>query len=103
MKTTPKSKFKGYDIIYVNDEWVFCDTGEPTVGNKRCCGSCSRDSTKEDHDGCLGTLKGVMNACCGHGVTDDKYVQFLDGFCVRGEDAEVVLGVLKKYREKGDE
>ena len=33
-------------------------------------------NTKEGHDGCLGTLPGIMNACCGHGDIDEAYVQF---------------------------
>jgi len=40
------------------------------------CGHCGRDATPEGHDGCVGTLIGVMNACCGHGNPEAAYVQF---------------------------
>jgi len=67
------------------------------------CIHCSRDKTKEGHDGCIGTLPDpeIMNACCGHGETRDAYIQYqggtwvggdsgnwhTDGFIVRGEEA----------------
>jgi len=37
----------------------------------------------------LGELKGFMNACCGHGIAREAYIQFLDGFSIHGEDAVV--------------
>lgn len=49
---------------------------------------------------CLGSLAGVMNACCGHGDITEAYVQFLDGFCIRGRDAKIVLGILKKWNNR---
>lgn len=44
--------------------------GKPT------CNHCGLDRTPEGHDGCIGTLKGVKNACCGHGGDESPYVQF---------------------------
>lgn len=61
------------------------------------CGNCGKRRTDEGHDACLGTLIGVMNACCGHGNEDEAYIQFLDGECVRGKDAKIILNMLKKY------
>lgn len=40
------------------------------------CGHCGIDRTPEGHDGCIGTLENVMNACCGHGETKHAYIQF---------------------------
>lgn len=40
------------------------------------CGHCGLPRTKEGHDGCIGTLEGVKNACCGHGEEAVAYVQF---------------------------
>jgi hypothetical protein len=37
-----------------------------------------------------------MNACCGHGVVDEAYVQFLDGASVHGRDALTIIDILKK-------
>lgn len=70
---------RGHQIELVNGAWRFEDTKEPTVGNRRPCGYCDRPETVEGHDACLGTLPGVLNACCGHGVDRDAYVQMKDG------------------------
>lgn len=98
-----KSYLRGHEIELVNGEWVYRDTKEPTVdtwGN-RPCGSCGMFKTIEGHDGCLGTLPGIMNACCGHGRSSEAYVQFLDGHAIHGKDATIILDILKNNR-KGD-
>lgn len=43
---------------------------------KEKCGHCGLHRTEQGHDGCIGTLEGVMNACCGHGEKSVAYVQF---------------------------
>lgn len=43
---------------------------------KPSCNHCGLQRTKEGHDGCIGTLENVRNACCGHGDTPVAYVQF---------------------------
>lgn len=43
---------------------------------KEICGHCGIKRTSDGHDGCIGTLSGVMNACCGHGEDRMAYVQF---------------------------
>lgn len=43
---------------------------------KEKCGHCRLRRTKQGHDGCIGELEGVMNACCGHGEESTAYVQF---------------------------
>jgi len=53
----------------------------------RPCPRCGRARTAEGHDICLGTLPGVLFACCGHGNTDDAYVVFDTGDGLRGEEA----------------
>lgn len=45
------------------------------------CGHCNLPNRVDGHDACLGTIPGVMNACCGHGDVRCAYVQF------RPEDA----------------
>jgi hypothetical protein len=39
-----------------------------------------------DHeaDKCLGTLPGVKNACCGHGVKELAYICFNNGLIIEG-------------------
>ena len=98
---TAMSRLRGHEIEFLNNEWIYSDTKETTVSafRDRPCGRCNEHNTPEDHDACLGTLKGIMNACCGHGVASEAYVQFLDGFSIRGKDAVDVLEILKKHRD----
>ena len=79
-----KSYLRGHQIIHKNNKWLYAGTLIPTIGNERPCGYCGKENTKEGHDGCLGRLEGVMNACCGHG-TDKAYVMFESGMIIRGE------------------
>lgn len=93
---------RGHPISYVDDRWVYSDTSTPTVGNERDCGHCGEPNSKEGHDGCLGTLPGIMNACCGHGDLEEAYVQFSPGNCVRGLDAVAEIDRLKALVLSGD-
>ena len=43
---------------------------------KENCKHCGLNRTEQGHDGCIGELVGVMNACCGHGEVKMAYVQF---------------------------
>lgn len=69
-------------------------SGRINIGN---CNKCGKPPTPKDHDHCLGTLPGVMNACCGHGNKELAYIQFLDGFVINGNSACIILEELKKY------
>lgn len=89
---------RGHEIYFKDNKWFYVDNNDE-VREDRCCKKCGRYFTKEGHDGCLGKLIGVMSACCGHGNEEECYVQFLDGECVRGEDAKIIIDVLKKYRK----
>ncbi len=91
-----KSTWRGHEIEYIDDAWRFVDTGEPTAGSNRPCGHCGRDTTAEGHDGCLGTLEGVRNACCGHGVVKDAFVQMSDGKHIQGWDAVIAMRKLQR-------
>lgn len=99
---TARGKMHGHDIQWDEgrEEWLFTDTGEPTVETwrDRPCGHCGMHATPEGHDGCLGTLPEhiVRNACCGHGNDDEAYVQFWDGACVRGAEALEEIEKLRK-------
>lgn len=46
------------------------------VNRENPCKHCGLRITPEGHDPCLGTIPGVMNACCGHGRDEEAYVQF---------------------------
>jgi hypothetical protein len=84
---TARSNWRGHPIESAPVGWIYSDTGEPTVGSRRPCGRCHRPPTSEGHDACLGTLAGVMNACCGHGNTEAAYVQMNNGSARRGKAA----------------
>lgn len=85
--TMEKSYLKGHEIELINNVWHYSDTKTPTVIDgkyqERPCGHCGKPNTEEGHDGCLGLLPGVINACCGHG-TDEGYIMFENGVTIRG-------------------
>lgn len=88
---------RGHNIIMSNGVWVYADNGQPTEnGYKvRPCGECGLPRTPEGHDRCLGTLPGVLNACCGHGDERSAYVQFADGNRLSGRDAVEAINTRK--------
>ena len=96
-----EDKFRGHNIGFnENKEWIFNDTKQLVGENKnRPCGACGKPNTKEGYDGCLGELKGLMNACCGHGVVRSAYIQFLDGRCLYGEEALEEIPKLKGIKD----
>jgi len=91
-------KFRGNDIEFINGEPVYSDTKEsvPDTWMKRPCGNCGLHFTEEGHDGCLGTLPGVMNACCGHGNINEAYIQYWDGLRIDKEEAIAEMKELKR-------
>jgi len=57
--------------IYFNfklNEWIFSDNDEMVKSSNRSCIRCKKRPTAEGYDACLGHIKGVSSACCGHGV-----------------------------------
>ena len=70
------------------------------------CRWCNRERTPEGHDGCLGTLPGVVYACCGHGG-DAGYVMFENGLTITGyfdhvnvpfRDRKIPMGITVQSR-----
>ncbi len=60
-------------------------TGELTQPReKQRCRVCKARRTKEGHDPCLGTLPGVLAACCGHGDVRRSYLLLSDMTIIRG-------------------
>lgn len=97
-----KSFLRGHPIIYINEEWVYTDTKEPTAGNPRSCGKCGEEDTPEGHDACLGIIPGVKNACCGHGENGEAYIDYWDGkrFVLEATDVMELQERLNKALEK---
>ena len=90
------SSYRGHSIEFINDHWVYLDTKELVSSIKdRDCGNCGRVNTKDSHDPCITNLKYTMNACCGHGESEEAYIQFSNGFCIRGIFALVFSKLLK--------
>lgn len=87
---------RGHQMKLVLGRWRYADNGITVELDKnRQCGHCQLDNTPEGHDGCLGVLPKVMNACCGHGDAKDAYVQFNDGSNVHGINAIATIEILK--------
>ncbi len=85
-----RGKFLGHAIYYDErcSQWLF-GNGVPVseAWKDRSCGHCGLPNTPQGHDGCLGILPGVMNACCGHGEIREAYVQFSNGTIIRKQAA----------------
>lgn len=94
---TTVSLLRGHRIHFESGRWVYSDTSEPTekMHKKRPCGQCGEYATEDGHDACIGTLQGVMNACCGHGLIEEAYVQFWNRTTIHGYDA------INYFRENG--
>lgn len=90
-------KLRGHNIVYVGGEWLYEDTMTASAGNERSCGYCGKQNTGEGHDGCIGTIPGAMNACCGHGESGDAYIQYFDKNDIRGVEA---LNEIAKQHDK---
>lgn len=82
-------KFRGHEIAWRGKVCVFVDTGDGVAEAWEAlpCGHCLQHNTPEGHDACLGTIPGAINACCGHGVVSEAYIQFEDGSRISGVDA----------------
>jgi len=92
------SKFRGHEIEDTGCGWVFCVSGRfvKETWKGAGCGHCGVKDTAEGHDGCLGILPGVMNACCGHGQLAEVYVQFWDSTVIEGNSARIIMAELKR-------
>ena len=95
-----KQQYRGNEIFEWNGRWYYFDDSKPVEHDKnRACGYCHRANTDEGHDGCLGRLHNVMNACCGHGVIGDAYVQLNSGLIFHGPDAMKFLDKTSLYKD----
>jgi len=71
-------------------------------GQYGICKKCKKGPTEEGHDGCLGTLPGlIMNACCGHGNDSQSYIQYWSGKRIAGDEAILAQDILKRVRDNG--
>lgn len=70
MRKTVSSYTRGWKIIWnpIKQKWFYADTGE-SIEIERSCKRCGKFPTLEGYDACLGYIKDVESACCGHGVS----------------------------------
>lgn len=97
---TDRSMYRGHKMALVDGAWRYADGVAVRDDPFRACGHCGSPNTADGHDGCLGTLPGVINACCGHGTVDDAYVVLEDGSQMDGANA--LLAVIKLLRDDAD-
>ena len=81
---TPEQKiqtFRGHEIEYLDGEFVYSDDKTSVADNwkDKPCGNCGENVTENGYDSCIGEFCGAMNACCGHGVINDAYIQDWNG------------------------
>lgn len=81
---TATGKHRGHLMYFDKHEWRYSDNGNRVADCGRVCGVCEKPQTEQGHDPCIANLPGVQNACCGHGVVAEAYVQFED---LRGKSA----------------
>lgn len=93
-----ESKWRGRKIIWFKDKWTYEDGTDVSVDDP--CFLCKNPMTVEGHDPCLGTLPNVMNACCGHGIEGDAYVQFWDDSRIDGKEAVAFQEKNKSVKQK---
>lgn len=76
---TAKSCSQGYDIEFDIGKsiWIYSDTKEG-ISHTKECRKCGYKPTLEGYDSCVGFLKGVISACCGHGV-ENPYAVTIEG------------------------
>lgn len=67
--------YRGHEIKYINNQWVYADDGIPIELEERKCTRCGRMPTIEGYDACLGHVEGATSACCGHGVEEPYIVK----------------------------
>lgn len=63
-----KGYSRGWEIYYDGNNWRYSDNHQ-LLDTMRPCAKCGKTPTKEGYDACLGYIKGVQSACCGHGVS----------------------------------
>ena len=92
---TVKSCSQGHEVEYDfdNDKWVYSDTKE-SIEIIRECTHCGCRPTTEGYDNCIGFLKGVKSACCGHGI-DKPFVVLKSGEYLTFDDRETMKKYLK--------
>ncbi len=75
INTPQLTLYRGHKIEEIDGVFYYVDDGTHVANRRPWCGKCGQKDTPEGHDACLGTIPGVMNACCGHGNDGEAYIQ----------------------------
>jgi hypothetical protein len=80
---------RGHPVHFDWDRNCFmdCRTEKIVDINKLQCPACELFPTAEGHDACLGTIPGIIAACCGHGYRSECYVKPQHGQILTGIQA----------------
>jgi len=84
---TARDKHRGWEVHFdeYTKRWVYSDNNESIEEEpQRPCVRCGAVFSLNQPDACLGHIEGVRNACCGHGSSEEAYIQFHDKTCIRG-------------------
>lgn len=101
---TARARHRGHPIRWAGNKWTYTG-GDPVhliSGSERPCAACGRVAQQGGPDPCLGRLKGVAAACCGHGHTEDAYIMFHNRITLRGEDALRLIRCWTQHRVTPD-
>lgn len=94
---TVRGFHRGNPMSFDGEDWRYDRDGVLVSSDPdRACGTCGIENTVDGHDGCIGNLPCVLNACCGHGRQGEAYIQFSDGKDVRGKEALFEIERLKR-------
>lgn len=63
---------RGWELIFFEGEWLYKDN-KSKYDDSRPCNKCGKARTKEGYDDCIGYVKGVSFACCGHGKEEPYF------------------------------
>ena len=79
---TVRAYNRGHEIYYDEEkkEWFYSDDNTIAIVD-RPCKRCGLESNRYGHDYCMQGLsdaKGVISACCGHGI-ENGYIVLEDG------------------------
>jgi len=76
---------RGHLVFQDTDgKWYYADTRENVKKTPRPCKRCGAHFPLGKVDPCLGKLRGVKFACCGHGVSQQAYIVFDNGLRIEG-------------------
>jgi hypothetical protein len=92
IKIGPSGYWRGHPIYWDGKQHRYQDGID---SNHPECGFCGLDTPESGHDPCVGELPSVMNACCGHGQTDEAYVQFSQNCRISGQSALLYIRRMK--------